>query len=51
MTISHDSGGDPTPANRIYTTTGADIATTADGIVDVWYDSEDSRWRAALISQ
>jgi hypothetical protein len=51
MTVSHDSGSDPTPANRIYTTTGADIATTGDGIVDVWYDSEDSRWRAALISQ
>jgi hypothetical protein len=51
MTISHDSGTDPTPANRIYTTTGADIATTGNGIVDVWYDSEDSRWWAALISQ
>jgi hypothetical protein len=51
MTILQDSGLDATEANRIYTTTGADIATTGDGIVDVWYDSEDSRWRAALISQ
>jgi hypothetical protein len=44
MTISNDSGTDPTPANRIYTGTGADIATTGNGAVTVVYDSEDSRW-------
>jgi hypothetical protein len=44
MTISNDSGTDPTPANRIYTGTGADIATTGNGVVEVVYDSEDSRW-------
>ena len=44
MTISNDSGTDPTPANRIYTGTGADIATTANGVVTLTYDSEDSRW-------
>jgi hypothetical protein len=44
MTIANDSGGDPTPANRIFTNTGADIVTTANGAVEVIYDSEDSRW-------
>lgn len=50
MTISYDSGGDPTAANRIYTTTAADISCTGNGMFDVWYDSEDSRWWAAKIS-
>ena len=50
MTLSHDSGSDPTPANRIYTTTGADIASTGNGMFMVWYDSEDSRWWAAELA-
>jgi hypothetical protein len=44
MTISHDSGVDPTAANRIYTPTGADVVTTANGSARLIYDSEDSRW-------
>lgn len=44
MTISHDSGVEPTAANRIYTPTGADVATTGAGSARLIYDSEDSRW-------
>lgn len=44
MTISHDSGVEPTAANRIYTPTGADVATTGNGSARLIYDSEDSRW-------
>jgi hypothetical protein len=44
MTISHDSGVEPTAANRIYTATGADVVTTANGAARLIYDSEDSRW-------
>lgn len=44
MTISHDSGVEPTAANRIYTATGADVVTTANGSARLIYDSEDSRW-------
>jgi hypothetical protein len=44
MTIANDSGVEPTAANRIYTLTGSDIATTGVGYVHLIYDSEDSRW-------
>lgn len=44
MTIANDSGVEPTAANRIYTRTGGDIATTGQGVVTLIYDSEDSRW-------
>lgn len=51
MTISNDSGVEPTAANRIYTLTGADVATTADGAATLIYDSEDSRWNLISIQQ
>jgi hypothetical protein len=44
MTIANDSGVEPVAANRIYTGTGGDIATTGIGFVHLIYDSEDSRW-------
>jgi hypothetical protein len=44
MTIANDSGVEPVPANRIYTNTGSDRATTGNGFVVLLYDSEDSRW-------
>lgn len=44
LTIKNESGGDPTPANRIKTNTGADVAITGFGAFEVCYDSEDSRW-------
>lgn len=44
MTISYDSGTDPTPANRIYTDTGADVVGVANSTAIFVYDSEDSRW-------
>lgn len=44
MTIANDSGVDATAANRIYTLTGGDIATTGDGAVTLIYDTADSRW-------
>lgn len=50
MTISHDSGTEPVPAQRIFTLTGADIASTANGMFMVWYDSNQSRWWAAELA-
>jgi len=44
MTIANDSGTDPTPANRIYTLTGSDIATSGVGAVTLVYDATASRW-------
>lgn len=44
MAIKNNSGGDPTPANRILTGTGADITITGNGFVNLIYDSEDSLW-------
>lgn len=44
MTISNDSGTDPTPANRILTNTGADVTTTGAGFVTLKYDTDQSRW-------
>lgn len=51
MTISNDSGVDPTAANRIYTNTGADIATTGNGSVTLIYDSGASRWIVTALQQ
>jgi len=44
MTIAHDSGGDPTAANRIYTMTGADRTTTGNGAAVFLYSTSASRW-------
>lgn len=44
MTIAHDSGVDPTAANRIYTMTGADRATTGNGAAMLIYSAAASRW-------
>lgn len=44
MTIAHDSGTDPTAANRIYTMTGADRATTGNGAAMLIYSAAASRW-------
>lgn len=44
MTIAHDSGVDATAANRIYTMTGADRATTGNGAAMLIYNANVSRW-------
>lgn len=44
MTIAHESGTDPTAANRIYTMTGADIATTGNGVAEFLYNPSSNRW-------
>lgn len=44
MTIANENGGEPVPANRFTTLTGADITTTGDGAFRVKYDGETSRW-------
>lgn len=44
MTIAHDSGTDPTAANRIYTMTGADRSTTGNGAAILIYSGSASRW-------
>jgi hypothetical protein len=44
MTIAHDSGTDPTAANRIYSMTGADRATTGNGAAMLIYSAAASRW-------
>lgn len=44
MTIAHQSGTDPTAANRIITMTGADRATTANGSATLIYSAAASRW-------
>lgn len=44
MTIAHDSGTEPTAANRIYTMTGADHATTGNGCAMFLYSASASRW-------
>lgn len=51
MTIANDSGVDPTPANRIYTGTGADVSTTGNGCVTVIYDAAASRWVVVSLQQ
>lgn len=44
MTIAHDSGTEPTAANRIYTMTGADHATTGNGAATLIYSASSARW-------
>ena len=44
MTVAHDSGVDPTAANRIYSMTGADRATTGNGAAILIYSAAASRW-------
>lgn len=44
MTIAHQSGTDPTAANRIITMTGADHATTGNGTAQLYYSTSQSRW-------
>ena len=44
MTIAHDSGVEPTAANRIYSLTGADQVTTGNGAAQFIYDGSSSRW-------
>lgn len=44
MTISHDSGSDATAANRIYTMTGSDHATTGNGAAILIYNGAEARW-------
>jgi len=44
MTIAFQSGTDPTAANRIITMTGADRATTGNGVATLIYSATASRW-------
>jgi hypothetical protein len=44
MTIAHESGVDPTAANRIRTMTDADRSTTGNGFVTLIYSGAASRW-------
>lgn len=50
MTIAHDSGVDPVAGNRIYTMTGADVATTGNGSAILIYSASASRWIALVVS-
>ena len=43
--INHQSGSEPTPANRIITLTGADVTLTPNDQMTVWYDDTTQRWR------
>lgn len=51
MTIAHDSGTEPTAANRIYTMTGADVSTTANGSAILIYSASASRWVCINLEQ
>jgi hypothetical protein len=44
MTIAHDSGTDPTAANRIISMTGADRTTTGNGAATLIYSAAANRW-------
>jgi hypothetical protein len=44
MSIAHESGTDPTAANRITSMTGADRATTGNGSAQFIYSGAASRW-------
>jgi hypothetical protein len=50
ITVAHDSSTETTAANRIYTTTGADVAVTARGTAMLIYDAAASRWVVINIS-
>lgn len=44
MTIAHESGVDPTPANRIYCTSGGDTTFGTNALVFLKYSGARSRW-------
>ncbi len=44
LTIVHDSGVDPVAANRIYTSTGADLVSTGNSFATLLYDATTARW-------
>lgn len=44
MTVAHQSGTDPTAANRIISLTGADRSTTGNGAATFIYSAAASRW-------
>ena len=48
ITLKHQEGTEAA-ANRILSTTGADIVITPDGYADIWYDTDGGvdRWRAS----
>lgn len=45
LTILHNSGVDPTAANRIHTMSGADVSSSGNAVAQFVYDSEISRWK------
>ena len=45
MTVAHDSGIEPTAANRIISMTGADRVTTGNGAAVLIYSASESRWQ------
>lgn len=49
MTITNEAGTG-TAANRIHTSTGADLATTGEGCVTLIYDATLARWRDIALS-
>lgn len=51
MTIAHDSGVDPTSANRIYCLTGADKTVTGNSAAILIYDSILTRWIVLSFTQ
>jgi len=50
MTISDDSGVDPTAANRIYTPSGEDMVLSGACTAGLVYDGNSSRWRVVFAS-
>ena len=44
MTVAHQSGVEPTAANRIITMTGADRTTTGNGAATFLYNANTARW-------
>src|SRR5712692_4226092 len=44
MTLAHESGVDPTPANRLRVTSGADLALATNAIAWLLYDDARARW-------
>src|SRR6266568_1986528 len=44
MTLAHESGVDPTPANRLRVTSGADLALATNAIAWLMYDDARARW-------
>lgn len=44
LTFAHDSGTEGTAANRIYTPTGANMATTGNGNANLYWSTTANRW-------